>query len=99
MPIAERIRAGFERAGAEVAGHPAGATVSIGAATAHDLVTNIDALIARADAALYRAKGDGRNRLHIAEEEPKGDRARLIAAARGRKASAFARLLHRDTAA
>jgi diguanylate cyclase (GGDEF)-like protein len=99
LMIGERIRAGFEAAGAEVAGHAVGATVSIGAATAHDLVTNIDALIARADAALYRAKGDGRNRLHTADEEPEHDRARLIAAARGGKPSAFARLLRRDTAA
>jgi diguanylate cyclase (GGDEF)-like protein len=99
LMIGERIRAGFEAAGAEVAGHAVGATVSIGAATAHELVTNIDALIARADAALYRAKGDGRNRLHTADEEPEHDRARLIAAARGGKPSAFARLLRRDTAA
>ena len=46
-----------------IAGHAIGATVSIGAATATDVVTNIDALIARADAALYRAKREGRNRV------------------------------------
>ncbi len=79
--IAERVRAGFERAGAEIAGRPVGATVSIGAATSRDLVTNIDALIARADAALYRAKGEGRNRLRTADGEP-DERARLIDAAR-----------------
>jgi diguanylate cyclase (GGDEF)-like protein len=97
--IAERVRSGFEQAGAAVDGHAIGATVSIGAATAYEMVTNINALIARADAALYRAKGDGRNRLRAAEEEPARDRARLIAAARGGKVSAFARLLQRDTAA
>ncbi len=97
--IAERIRTGLEIAGKEVSGHPIGATVSIGAATSHELVTNIDALIARADVALYRAKGDGRNRLHATEDEPTSDRTRLIAAARDRKSSAFARLLQRDTAA
>ena len=37
--IAERVRAGFEVAGAVVAGHPVGATVSIGAATAPAFVT------------------------------------------------------------
>ena len=67
--IAERVRASFETAGAVIAGHAIGATVSIGAATATDVVTNIDALIARADAALYRAKGEGRNRLRTAEDE------------------------------
>jgi len=97
--IAERVRAGFEVAGAVVAGHAVGATVSIGAATAHELVTNIDALIARADSALYRAKGDGRNRLRTADEEPANERARLIAAARSGKVADFARLLQRDSAA
>ena len=97
--IAERIRSGLEIAGEEMSGHAVGATVSIGAATTYELVTNIDALIARADAALYRAKGDGRNRLRVAAEEPVSERARLIAAARADKVSALARLLHRDTAA
>jgi diguanylate cyclase (GGDEF)-like protein len=97
--IAERVRSGFEVAGATVAGQAVGATVSIGAATSHELVTNIDALIARADAALYRAKGDGRNRLRSADEEPASERARLIAAARTGKASVLARLLRHDHAA
>jgi diguanylate cyclase (GGDEF)-like protein len=97
--IGERIRSGFERAGAVVDGHTVGATVSIGVATAHEIVTNIDALIARADAALYRAKGDGRNRLRSAEDEPASGRARLITAVRDGQASAIARLPQRDTAA
>lgn len=97
--IAERLRSGFEVAGDMVAGHAVGATVSIGAATSHELVTNIDALIARADAALYRAKGDGRNRLRTADEEGASERARLIGAARTGKASVFARLLGHDQAA
>jgi diguanylate cyclase (GGDEF)-like protein len=80
--IAERIRAGIEVAGAVVAARRVGATVSIGAATSYEPVVNIDALIARADAALYRAKHDGRNRLHGADDEPPSERARLIAAAR-----------------
>jgi diguanylate cyclase (GGDEF)-like protein len=76
--IGERIRASFESAGASVAGHPIGATVSIGLATTLGLVTNMDALIARADGALYRAKGEGRNRLFADSEEP-GEPAHLIA--------------------
>ena len=97
--IAERVRSGFEVAAAVVAGQAVGATVSIGAATSHELVTNIDALIARADAALYRAKGDGRNRLRTADEEAGSEHARLIAAARTGKASVLARLLRHDHAA
>ncbi len=97
--IAERIRSGFEAAGAAVAGHAVGGTVSVGLATAHEVVTNIDALIARADAALYRAKNDGRNRLRTATDEPAGERARLIAAARNGKTAAVMRVVQNDSAA
>jgi diguanylate cyclase (GGDEF)-like protein len=99
MLIAERIRAGFEAAGAVVAGQAIGATVSVGAATCYDLVTNIDALIARADVALYRAKGDGRNRLRTADDEPASERARLIAAARNDRSANAARDLRCNSAA
>lgn len=98
-PIAERVRANFEAAGVNIAGNSIGATVSIGAATANDVVTNIDALIARADAALYRAKGDGRNRLHIAADEAPAERARLIAAARQSPIGKLAGMLRRNSAA
>jgi len=67
--IGERLRVGFEIAGIAVGDHAIGATMSIGAATSSEPVTDLDALIARADVALYRAKHDGRNRLH-AEEAP-----------------------------
>jgi diguanylate cyclase (GGDEF)-like protein len=99
--IAERVRSSFEAAGATVAKHPVGATVSIGAAVSYDPVTSIDSLIASADAALYRAKHDGRNRIHIAEEEMANERARLIAAARRArpaKAGPFTRLSRRSAA-
>ena len=98
--IAERVRAGFEAAGATVANHTLGATVSIGAAISYDAVTAIDPLIARADAALYRAKHEGRNRLHVAEDEFSTDRGRLIAAARRARpveAAAYVRLSRRNT--
>jgi diguanylate cyclase (GGDEF)-like protein len=82
--IGERLRANFEEAGVTVDGHAIGATVSIGAATSSEPVTDISTLIARADAALYRAKHDGRNRLHAAEDEPPPSHgARPLAAARG----------------
>jgi predicted signal transduction protein with EAL and GGDEF domain len=80
--IAERIRAGFEAAAVNVEAHAIGATVSIGAATSYDATADIDSLLLRADAALYRAKHDGRNRFHAADEEPGSEKARLIAAAR-----------------
>jgi diguanylate cyclase (GGDEF)-like protein len=70
--IAERLRANFEKAGVAVGGHAIGATVSIGTATAHEYVADIDVLIARADAALYEAKHGGRNRVQAALEAPAG---------------------------
>ena len=82
LRIAERIRAGFEAAGAVVGPNAIGATVSIGGATSYSAVPDIDALILRADNALYGAKHGGRNRFHPADEEPGSEQARLIAAAR-----------------
>jgi len=85
--IAERIRAGFEIAGAVVGQHAIGGTVSIGAAVSLKSDTDIEALLAEADAALYRAKHSGRNRLQTSEEELEQDEAtRLIAAARASNA-------------
>jgi diguanylate cyclase (GGDEF)-like protein len=60
--VAERLRAAFESAGVVISSHPIGATVSVGVATAIAPV-QIDPLLARADAALYRAKHNGRNRV------------------------------------
>jgi diguanylate cyclase (GGDEF)-like protein len=65
---AERVRSAFEAAGREVAGLSVGATVSIGAATAYELPCDLLALLVRADAALYRAKQSGRNRLEADED-------------------------------
>jgi diguanylate cyclase (GGDEF)-like protein len=67
---AERVRSAFELAGARIDGHYIGATVSIGAAAAVELPCELDALLARADAALYRAKAAGRNRLETDTESP-----------------------------
>ncbi len=67
--IGERLRLSFETAGIQIGDNAIGATVSIGAASSGEPVTDIAALIARADAALYRAKHDGRNRLYCADDQ------------------------------
>ena len=75
LVVAERLRKAFQTAGVTIDTHAIGATVSIGAATSHELTTNIDGLLVRADAALYRAKRGGRNRIQTdqgagAEKQP-----------------------------
>jgi diguanylate cyclase (GGDEF)-like protein len=67
--IAQRVRLAFEAAAIEVAGHSLNATVSIGASEAITSADNIAQLLARADAALYRAKSSGRNRV-VADAGP-----------------------------
>ena len=69
--VAERLRAAFQAAGVEISGHQLGATVSIGICTAVAPAA-IDRTLALADAALYRAKNNGRNRVEVAggEAEP-----------------------------
>jgi diguanylate cyclase (GGDEF)-like protein len=64
--VGERIRRAFEAAGVTVAGCDLHATVSIGAACGQP-GTDIVALLAAADAALYRAKANGRNRVELAQ--------------------------------
>jgi diguanylate cyclase (GGDEF)-like protein len=68
--IGERVRVAFETAARTVSGRYVGATVSVGVA-AHAAATNIDALLARADEALYAAKSAGRNQ--VAAELPHVD--------------------------
>jgi diguanylate cyclase (GGDEF)-like protein len=65
--VAERVRKAFEIAGATVANCDLNATVSIGIASGQP-GTDIVALLAAADAALYRAKANGRNRVEAAQE-------------------------------
>jgi diguanylate cyclase (GGDEF)-like protein len=64
--VAERVRLAFQAAGLEISSHRIGATVSIGIATEVPPV-EIDRMLARADAALYRAKGSGRNKVELAD--------------------------------
>ena len=68
--IAERLRAAFEEAGMAVGGRAIGATVSIGVASSCEPLTDLSPLLARADAALYRAKHDGRNRVYAGDDRP-----------------------------
>lgn len=84
--IAERLRLAFQAAGVTIDGHEIGATVSIGVATSYAAVPNLDALLLRADEALYAAKNGGRNRYHVAPDEPGCDLAREAAAARAAQA-------------
>jgi diguanylate cyclase (GGDEF)-like protein len=85
--IGERLRAAFEAAGVTIAGHAMGATVSIGVAVSLGPVSHIEPLMEQADAALYRAKNGGRNRVHADTEQAPSEVARLISAARHAKAS------------
>jgi diguanylate cyclase (GGDEF)-like protein len=62
--VAERVRKAFEAAGVAVAGCDLKATVSVGVASG-GAETDIIALLAAADAALYRAKANGRNRVEL----------------------------------
>ena len=64
---AERVRAAFEAATLDPKSNGVRATVSIGVACG-PADTAIDQLITRADAALYRAKANGRNRIELADE-------------------------------
>jgi diguanylate cyclase (GGDEF)-like protein len=64
--VAERVRAAFAAAGIECEGHQLRATVSAGVSCGSPLAT-IEAIIARADAALYRAKMNGRDRVEVAD--------------------------------
>lgn len=63
VEVAERVRDNFSIAAREVCGLPVAATVSVGTASAALSGYDFDALYASADAALYRAKQQGRNRI------------------------------------
>jgi diguanylate cyclase (GGDEF)-like protein len=87
--VAERVRKAFAAAGATVAGHDLNATVSIGAAAA-GAGTDIVALLAAADAALYRAKAQGRNRVELAPESEPPAEMPVVFATTGRDCAAAA---------
>lgn len=64
---AERMRNAFATATSGPNGHGIPATVSVGLACGSPHAP-LDMLIARADAALYRAKANGRNRVELSDE-------------------------------
>jgi diguanylate cyclase (GGDEF)-like protein len=70
--VAERIRLATERSTSTPR-----FTVSIGVATLQTEETSISALLSRADAAMYRAKKQGRNRVELAQAAPVGAQATL----------------------
>ena len=73
---AERVRTAFAAAEVEFGGQRITATVSIGIACGSPQ-TAVETLITRADAALYRAKANGRDRVEMAEDAD-GDAAKAL---------------------
>src|SRR5262249_10106208 len=65
--LAEQIRISFAAAARTIEGHRVAGTVSAGVALLSVAESDIDALLARADQALYLAKAKGRDRVEIAE--------------------------------
>jgi len=63
LTVAERLRAGVACATVPFGDRLIKMTVSIGLASWRDADRSVEQIIARADAALYRAKGGGRNRI------------------------------------
>jgi diguanylate cyclase (GGDEF)-like protein len=67
--VAERVRLAFIEAAKVVDGTEIGATVSIGVTFTTNYRDEVDALLSRADEALYEAKNSGRNRVMIRSEQ------------------------------
>ena len=61
--VAERLRAALEAQPTQTDGGPVACTVSIGIAAMDDATSSVEALLKRADEALYAAKHSGRNRV------------------------------------
>ncbi len=63
--VAERLRSTTTEQPFKATGREVNVTVSIGVATKDENTTHLEALVARADQALYIAKHKGRNRVAI----------------------------------
>ena len=70
--LAERLRHTIAQHPFVIHGKPVSITASIGVAALHDDITLLDGVLRHADAAMYQAKQQGRNRVVVygAEEEP-----------------------------
>jgi diguanylate cyclase (GGDEF)-like protein len=74
--LAERVRSAFEASSHPIEQHAIRSTVSVGVAISDEEYSDLSALLAAADRALYRAKALGRNRV-----EPSPHRAEQFAIA------------------
>lgn len=69
VKVAERLRSEIESVFILCNGKPVSTTISIGISDLHENVDSYETLFREADAALYRAKNMGRNRIIIAESQ------------------------------
>ena len=69
VKVAERLRSEIENVSILCNDKPVSTTISIGIADLHKNVNGYETLFREADAALYRAKNMGRNRIIIAESQ------------------------------
>jgi diguanylate cyclase (GGDEF)-like protein/PAS domain S-box-containing protein len=72
LQVAERLRSGVEQSDFGVDGNSIGLSVSVGVTSLVQKDSNLDDLICRADAALYRAKRNGKNRVESDFSEENG---------------------------
>lgn len=82
VAIAERLRAAVEALEVVVGGEPLAVTVSVGVAVSGRSGDTVDAVLRNADAAMYRAKAAGRNRVMSGPPAPPAASA-AVAPARG----------------
>lgn len=70
VAIANRVRDAFQTVALFIEGQRIDATVSVGIAATTGEACTVTDMLAEADAALYRAKDDGRNRVVLAQRQP-----------------------------
>jgi diguanylate cyclase (GGDEF)-like protein len=69
IAVADRVRRNFSEAAAPFAEHGLAPTVSVGVTLRLEAKAEIEDLLVVADEALYRAKGNGRNRVEVSAPE------------------------------